>query len=104
MSARDRELGMDRAITRRDFLNGFSLAVGGSLALSGSFWTEAFGSPASPLDLQKASEKNQIADQRDGIEPQGKDNQDRVHRMPEEINFSSHSEVSSKGLRAENCR
>jgi len=29
--ARDRELGMGRKITRRDFLNGVSLAVGGSL-------------------------------------------------------------------------
>lgn len=29
---RDRELGMDRAITRRDFLNGVALGVGGTLA------------------------------------------------------------------------
>jgi spermidine dehydrogenase len=27
-SARDRELGMNRAITRRDFLNGAAIAVG----------------------------------------------------------------------------
>jgi len=48
-SKRDRELGMQRPITRRDFLNGFSLAVGGSLALPGSIWTEAFGLPDSPF-------------------------------------------------------
>ena len=36
MKRRDRELGMDRAITRRDFLNGVSVAVGGSL-LAGPF-------------------------------------------------------------------
>ena len=30
MSAKDRELGMDRDITRRDFLNGASIAIGGS--------------------------------------------------------------------------
>jgi spermidine dehydrogenase len=32
MSKRDRELGMDRSITRRDFLNGVSVAVTASLA------------------------------------------------------------------------
>ena len=31
MKRRDRELGMDRSVTRRDFLNGVSVAVGGSL-------------------------------------------------------------------------
>ncbi len=29
--SRDRDLGMDRKITRRDFLNGVSIAVGGSV-------------------------------------------------------------------------
>jgi len=52
-SKRDRELGMQRSITRRDFLNGFSLAVGGSLAKPGSIWTEAFGLPDSPLAPEK---------------------------------------------------
>ena len=32
MSARDRELGMDRPITRRDFLNGVAFTVGGGAA------------------------------------------------------------------------
>jgi len=27
----DRDLGMDRAITRRDFLNGVSVTIGGAL-------------------------------------------------------------------------
>src|SRR3954462_720352 len=31
-SARDRVLGMDRAITRRDFLNGVAVGVGGAIA------------------------------------------------------------------------
>ena len=31
----DRDLGMDRPITRRDFLNGASIAVTGSLLASG---------------------------------------------------------------------
>ena len=31
MNERDRMLGMDRDITRRDFLNGASLAIGGSM-------------------------------------------------------------------------
>ena len=35
---KDRELGMDRPIRRRDFLNGMAVAVGGSLVAPGSFW------------------------------------------------------------------
>jgi spermidine dehydrogenase len=41
---------MRRAISRRDFLNGASLAVGGSLALSGNVWAEVFGLAGSPID------------------------------------------------------
>src|SRR5437016_10364357 len=36
---------MDRPISRRDFLNGFSLAVGGSFFLSNDGWSQAFGLP-----------------------------------------------------------
>jgi spermidine dehydrogenase len=32
MNKSDRQLGMDRAITRRDFLNGVSMAIGGAIA------------------------------------------------------------------------
>src|SRR5712692_8029937 len=46
---------MLRSITRRDFLNGFSLAVGGSLALPGSVWTETFGLPDSPFAPEKSA-------------------------------------------------
>jgi spermidine dehydrogenase len=35
MTNADRELGMDRSISRRDFLNGVSLAIGGSLVAPG---------------------------------------------------------------------
>jgi len=31
MDSRDRRLGMDRAISRRDFLSGVSVAIGASL-------------------------------------------------------------------------
>ena len=48
----DRELGMDRTITRRDFLNGVRIAVGASL-VAGSPWLEAFGIPDSPFALEK---------------------------------------------------
>ena len=44
------DLGMRRTISRRDFLNGASLAVGGSLALSGNVWAEVFGLAGSPID------------------------------------------------------
>ena len=44
----DRELGMGREITRRDFLNGVSIAVGASL-VADSTWLQAFGVPQSPF-------------------------------------------------------
>jgi spermidine dehydrogenase len=47
-----RGLGMDRTITRRDFLNGVSIAVGVSMA-AGSPWLEAFGIPDSPFAPEK---------------------------------------------------
>jgi spermidine dehydrogenase len=49
----DSEMGMKRPITRRDFLNGFSLAVGSSVALPGTVWSEVFGLPGPPNDPEK---------------------------------------------------
>jgi spermidine dehydrogenase len=49
---RDRELGMGREITRRDFLNGISIAVGSSL-VSNSTWAHAFGFPQTPFAPEK---------------------------------------------------
>ena len=49
----DRELGMGRAITRRDFLNGISIAVGTSLVAVNPTWLEAFGVPQSPFAPEK---------------------------------------------------
>ena len=49
----DRDLGIDRRITRRDFLNGFSIAIGGSFALSDYKWLETFGLPQSPFAPEK---------------------------------------------------
>jgi len=40
---------MNRPITRRDFLNGFGIAVGASLAMPHEVWAEAFGLPHSPF-------------------------------------------------------
>ncbi len=39
---------MGREITRRDFLNGVSIAVGSSLIAKNSTWLNAFGIPQSP--------------------------------------------------------
>ena len=50
---RDRELGMDRSITRRDFLNGFGIAIGGGFILSNHEWLNAFGLPQSPFAPEK---------------------------------------------------
>jgi spermidine dehydrogenase len=44
--------GMDRTISRRDFLNGVSIAVGASL-VADSPWLEAFGVPDSPFAREK---------------------------------------------------
>ena len=54
---RARELGLEREITRRDFLNGVSIAVGTSLVGTkvgaNSTWLEAFGVPQSPFAPEK---------------------------------------------------
>jgi spermidine dehydrogenase len=44
---------MDRRITRRDFLNGFGIAIGGGFALSNHEWLNAFGLLQSPLAPEK---------------------------------------------------
>lgn len=44
MDKKDRELGMDRSITRRDFLNGVAIGVGGAIAAP--HWLAALDSPA----------------------------------------------------------
>jgi len=54
----DRELGMGREITRRDFLNGISIAVGTSFMAANSTWLEAFGVPQSPFARPFAPEKD----------------------------------------------
>jgi spermidine dehydrogenase len=46
MNRRDRDLGMDRSITRRDFLNGVSVAVGASLLSSPAARAMGLGLPA----------------------------------------------------------
>ncbi len=49
----DRELGINRDITRRDFLNGVGIAVGASLLSADSHWLHAFGIPQSPFAPEK---------------------------------------------------
>jgi spermidine dehydrogenase len=51
----EQELGMGRAIPRRDFLNGFAVAVGGSLLVPGAPWFERFGLPHSPLSPESTN-------------------------------------------------
>ncbi|MGC1636318.1 MAG: FAD/NAD(P)-binding protein, partial [Candidatus Acidiferrales bacterium] len=46
---------MGRDIPRRDFLNGFAVAVGGSLLSPHTQWFERFGLPHSPLDAETAN-------------------------------------------------
>ncbi len=55
---RDNELGMHRPITRRDFLNGFGVTVGASLALPHSVWAEAFGMPGAPFTCDDAAQNS----------------------------------------------
>jgi spermidine dehydrogenase len=50
---RDHYLGADREITRRDFLNGFSVAIGASLLPHQGSWLEALGLPQSSFAPEK---------------------------------------------------
>jgi spermidine dehydrogenase len=49
----DQYLGMNREISRRDFLNGFSIGIGSSLVSHQLKWFEAFGLPQSPFRPEK---------------------------------------------------
>ena len=51
-----KDLGMGRPIARRDFLNGFGIAVGGSLALNQTKWLDVFGLPRSPFARANTNE------------------------------------------------
>jgi spermidine dehydrogenase len=53
-STDDHKSGTGQSITRRDFLNGVSIAVGASL-VAGSPWVDAFGIPDSPFAPEKES-------------------------------------------------
>ncbi len=53
MKNNDRQLGLNRDITRRDFLNGVGIAVGASLLPANSPWLHAFGIPQSPFAPEK---------------------------------------------------
>jgi spermidine dehydrogenase len=50
---RDRELGMDRPIRRRDFLNGVSVAIGATLIEPGTFWARVFADSDKPYAPEK---------------------------------------------------
>ncbi len=52
---RDRELGMGREITRRDFLNGASIAVGASLLAANPTWLHALDLAPSAFSPEKDS-------------------------------------------------
>ena len=51
---RDRGLGMDRPIRRRDFLNGMSVSIGASLVEPGSFWARVLADFDKPDAPEKA--------------------------------------------------
>src|SRR5271155_4571976 len=51
--SRDRELGMNRKITRRDFLDGVALTVGGSVLAASTPWLHSLGSADSALAPEK---------------------------------------------------
>jgi spermidine dehydrogenase len=52
----DRDLGMDQRITRRDFLNGVSIAVGAAAVAPDLKWLELLGIPQSPFAPEKSPE------------------------------------------------
>jgi spermidine dehydrogenase len=50
---KDRELGMDRTIHRRDFLNGMGIAIGATLVEPGSFWERVLTESDRPYAPEK---------------------------------------------------
>jgi spermidine dehydrogenase len=52
---RDKALGMDREISRRDFLNGFGIAIGSSLVSPQLNWLKTFGQPKSLFASEKSA-------------------------------------------------
>jgi spermidine dehydrogenase len=52
----DRELGMDRRITRRDFLNGVSVAIGAAAFSPNPLWLETLGITRSPIAPEKSAD------------------------------------------------
>lgn len=50
---KDRELGMDHLILRRDFLNGMSVGIGASLLEPGSFWARVLTDSGKPYAPEK---------------------------------------------------
>jgi spermidine dehydrogenase len=52
---RDRELGMDRPIRRRDFLNGMSVAIGASLSVPSALWTAMLSAADQSYAPEKAA-------------------------------------------------
>ena len=53
---RDRELGMDRGISRRDFLNGVGVTVGASLVAPNGIWGEMLHAADASYAPEKQSE------------------------------------------------
>src|SRR6202521_225469 len=51
--SRDRDLGMHRKITRRDFLDGVAMAVGGSVLAASAPWLHGLGLPDSAFAPEK---------------------------------------------------
>ena len=49
----DHDLGMDRRISRRDFLNGFAIAIGSSAVTRNSRWLADFGTPEARFAPEK---------------------------------------------------
>ena len=66
---RDRELGMDQPIRRRDFLNGMSLAIGASLAAPSALWTAMLSASDQAYAPEKAAAYYPPAKKGDAREP-----------------------------------
>ena len=69
--SRDRELGMDRPITRRDFLNGVALTIGGAAATCRRLRPSRFRrrDKRQPAGACRASRPQRDGDERDALDP-----------------------------------
>jgi spermidine dehydrogenase len=77
----DRELGMERQILRRDFLNGVSVAIGASLVQPGSFWSRVLSESSSDEPVAPEKDPNYYPPAKTGMRGSHDGSWETAHAM-----------------------